>query len=68
MTIRELRDLVLDAKIAAEESVNELNESTNPQVRKLALAIGSRVEALEEVLQAIGGNPVLLKISGETHE
>ena len=68
MTIRELRDLVLDAKIAAEESVNELNESTNPQVRKLALAIGSRVEALEEELQAIGGNPVLLKISGETHE
>lgn len=65
MTIKELKPLIGQAWSKSFNLANELAKSDNPQTRDLYNKARAEAELLQDIINAMGGNTVQLKIRGE---
>lgn len=63
--ISELKELIKKAHERAVISEKAHEGNSNPQTRELYLIAKARAEAYQEVLDALNGDPSLLRISGK---
>ena len=62
MTKCELKELVQIAMYKQNDIYESLRDDVNPQVQKLAYKTKGQVDALSDVLAAINGNPVYIRM------